>query len=266
MPSPRQFTLDDEPTPPPPPVSTTANDADDALSDVADTVVSEIPEPQQHAIDQAIADNAKESGGETVSGDVGELDALGVPWNREYHATGKDGKGVKTAKGTWRRRRGLGGSASHVATPTSKAATAAPVGPTQHELACRQGGMMAARLLVHVSMGIGGPEFAPRMIEGPGGMVINEMQTLEVAFGDYFLAKDIEDLPPGWALCGALAFYYLPRFQMPQTKEKARGFAAWLKGKWADWRVGKMKKKWNGEAKREQPKETEAQRDESRTP
>ena len=127
---------------------------------------------------------------------------------------------------------------------------------------------MAARLLVHVSMGIGGPEFAPRMIEGPGGIQINEMMTLEVAFGDYFLAKDIEDLPPGWALCGALAFYYLPRFQMPQTQEKARGFVAWIKGKYADWKVGRMKKKWNG---KEQPKaaeegETHEQREDARTP
>lgn len=99
--------------------------------------------------------------------------------------------------------------------------------------------MMAARVLVNISVGVGGEDFVPRMLEGPGGVKINEMEALESAFGDYFLAKDIEDLPPGWALAGVLAMYYLPRLQMPKTRERAKGFFAWCKAKWASWRLRK---------------------------
>lgn len=99
--------------------------------------------------------------------------------------------------------------------------------------------MMAARLMVNISVGLGGADFVPRVLKGPGGIEINELQTLEMAFGDYFLAKNIEDLPPGWALAGALSMYYLPRLQMPATQERAKGFIAWCKAKYASWKMRK---------------------------
>lgn len=208
---------------------------------VADTMVSELPEPQQHAIDEAQRESA--ATGADVAVDV---DALGIPWNPEVHATGADGKGVRTQKGTWRKRRGIHGTASVLNTPSAAKAAPADAPPDPeverhkaNELACRQGGMMAARLLVNISVGIGGEDFIPRKLSGPGGVEINELQTLEQAFGDYFVAKDIGDLPPGWMLVGVLSMYYLPRFQMPKTQQRAKGFFAWCKAKWASWRLRK---------------------------
>lgn len=209
----------------------------------AETLVGEMPEPQQHAIDEAQREAAADGG----AGPAVDTDALGVPWNPELHATGADGKGVRTTRGTWRKRRGLAGSASVLNTSgAAKGGDAAqpaedPVAKAHaaNELACRKGGMMAARILVNISVGIGGDDFRPRMLEGPDGAKINELEAIESAFGDYFIAKDIGDLPPGWMLVGVLSMYYLPRFQMPRTKEKARGFFAWCKAKWVSWRLRK---------------------------
>src|SRR5271156_44693 len=87
---------------------------------LADQITQEIPEPQQHAISQAIDDAAKDPT-QNISPGAVELDALGIPWNASEHATGADGKGVRTAKGTWRKRRGLKGSASHLNTSAANA-------------------------------------------------------------------------------------------------------------------------------------------------
>lgn len=210
--------------------------------ETAETLVNEMPEPQQHAIDEAQRETVAEGG----TGPAVDVDALGVPWNSAIHATGADGKGVRTAKGTWRKRRGLAGSASVLnTTGTARAAEAAPAPDPVAEqykanaLASRQGGMMAARLLVNISVGLGGEDFIPRMLKGPGGVEINEMESLESAFGDYFIAKQITDMPPGWMLVGVLSMYYLPRLQMPRTRERAKGFFAWCKAKWASWRLRK---------------------------
>lgn len=210
------------------------------VSSHADDIAEELPEPQQHAIDQA----QREQGDDVAaSGGAMDVDALGIPWNPQIHSTGKDGKGVKTAKGTWRKKRGIAGSASQLntgAAPASDAGAAAPsqpAGPSQHEIACRRGGMMAARLQVQLSVGIGGEVFIPRLLKGPGGIDINEMEMLEQSWGDYFVAKGVEDLPPGWALFGAMAMYYLPRLNTPQVRERAGGFIGWIKAKYASWRL-----------------------------
>jgi hypothetical protein len=219
-------------------------------------MVHSLPEPQQHAIDQATAEQTE------AAGATGDIDALGIPWNAEIHATGKDGKGVKTAKGQWRRRRGVAGTASVLGGPGATvtkdpAAEQAATASASKELACRQGGMMAARLLVNISVGVGGPEFMPRILQGPGGIKYDEIEVLSSAFGDYFVAKDIQDLPPGWMLAGALAMYYLPRFQMPETQKRARSFAGWLRDKWHAFRFRRIKRR-TGERDKNTPQQETA--------
>ena len=115
---------------------------------------------------------------------------------------------------------------------------------------------MASRLLVRFSVGLGGPDFMPGILTGPGGVSINEQEMLDGAFADYFAAKGWEDLPPGWALFGALSMYYLPRFQMPRTKERAKGFFSWVRDRYQAWRFRRGEKqsaKHNGAARPKPP-------------
>jgi len=42
-----------------------------------------------------------------------EIDALGLPWDERIHATGRDGRGVMTDKGVWRKKRGLNQLVEH---------------------------------------------------------------------------------------------------------------------------------------------------------
>src|ERR1700679_4199313 len=104
------FTLDDKPA-----TNGTAN-----LDAIGDLPPTEIPEPQQHAIDEAANKQDPDNPQETVSPGSVEIDALGIPWNPSEHSTGADGKGIKTAKGTWRKRRGIKGSASYLNTDAAK--------------------------------------------------------------------------------------------------------------------------------------------------
>lgn len=59
-----------------------------------------------------------------------ELDSTGLPWDARIHATGKDGKGVLTAKGPWRAKRGLNQLTAHKIEAELRAALAAPGAPT----------------------------------------------------------------------------------------------------------------------------------------
>jgi hypothetical protein len=63
---------------------------------------------------------------------------------------------------------------------------------------------------------------------------------LEHAFGEYFVAKQWGDLPPGLALCAALAMYTLPRFAMPNTKTRLQKFKEWAARKYGAWKGARL--------------------------
>jgi hypothetical protein len=230
------------------------------LDKLGDELTNEIPEPQQHAIDQAISDAVKNPDVPGAASGSVELDALGVPWNSAEHATGADGKGVRTAKGTWRKRRGLKGSPSHLNTgaantssPADKEAEQAAVNAQTAEKQNRMAGAMAGTMLVRMSAAIGGQEFLPRVVTVPGGLTYNEEQFLQQAFGDYFVAKGISDIPPGLVLCSALMMYYLPRFQSPEVRQRGSRIVRWFKDK-GEWLYFKFKYRKSGGKPPEQEK------------
>jgi hypothetical protein len=202
------------------------------LDVVGDELVAEIPEPQQHAIDQAAADNQQENPNAAPL----EVDLLGVPWDSTLHATdSKTGKGILTAKGSWRKRRGLKGSPSHLNTGPAAAPSEPKEDPTVTEKRTleqqnRMAGVMAGTMLVRLSTAVGGKEFLPRTIT-TAGVTYSEEEFLQNAFGDYFVAKGISDIPPGMVLASALCMYYLPRFQEPAVREKGSRFVSWCKGR-----------------------------------
>jgi hypothetical protein len=207
--------------------------ADDLLTQTGESLIAEIPEPQQHAIDQAATDTAAEGGATAASV---ELDALGVPWNPEIHATSATtGKGVRTAKGAWRKRKGIKGSASYINDGAPKTDTKEPdqaeVARATAEQQSRMAGAMVAQTMIYISIGIGGDEFAPKDIRIPGGNVYNEKDMLSQVWGDYFAAKGVVDIPPGIALLGGLSMYYLPRLREPKVRERGGKFVRWIKEK-----------------------------------
>jgi hypothetical protein len=205
---------------------------DNTLSDAHEDIASDLPEPQQHAIDeaqrQAASEAAANGGGENIS-----VDALGVPWDPAIHATGSDGAGIRTNKGAWRKKRGVGGSASTfnrgAGAPSAQAAADPAAEREQIERAsaetqARLAGAMMAQLQIRLSVGIGGVHFLPRELRIPGAPPINESEMLTAAWGDYFVARGITMLPPWAALLGAMSMYYLPRFNEPEVRAKAGGF------------------------------------------
>jgi hypothetical protein len=199
---------------------------------LADAITQEIPEPQQHAINQAIEEAKSDP---TAAPGPVEIDVLGVPWNSAEHATGADGKGVRTAKGTWRKRRGLKGSASHLNTSAANASEAKEDPSVTEKRALenqnRMAGAAAATILIRISTAIGGDEFQPRIVSLPGGINYSEEQFLQGAFGDYFVAKGYTDIPPGAVLASALVMYYSPRFRSPEVRSRFGRMTSWVKEK-----------------------------------
>jgi hypothetical protein len=207
------FTLDDDPT----------------LNAAHDDIASDQSPPQQHAIDEAQRQQASEAAA-NGAGESIELDALGIPWDPSIHAKGKDGRGVKSkTTGAWKKRRGLGGSASTLSrgagqTQPDPAAEREQIEQASAETQARMAGAMMAQLQIRLSVGIGGVHFLPRELRIPGAPPINEAEMLTAAWGDYFVARGVTMLPPWAALLGAMSMYYLPRFNEPEVRERAGGF------------------------------------------
>jgi hypothetical protein len=55
----------------------------------------------------------------------------------------------------------------------------------------------------------------------------------------YLRHKQSEDLPPGLALCFAIASYAGKRVTKPNTQTRLRLYFAWIKAKWGAWKFGR---------------------------
>lgn len=213
-----------------------APDGDD-VSNVAARILDEMPAPQEHAIAQAAEPSTDAPASDPAPSPAhvfGELDASGTAWNPEVHATGADGKGVKTAKGLWRRRRGVSaGRASIVGAPSRAADPPAEAQAVQ----ARAAGAACAHTLFMLGQAFGGKEWAPRQNES-----VNEVTMMEKAFGDYFVAKGYTEFPPGLALSIAVSAYALPRFAMPETRSRMTRAKQWIAAKYIAWKDRKKAK------------------------
>lgn len=204
------------------------------ISSIADDILGSMPTPQPAAMEQARAENASTEPNPTAT-PSGETDSSGAAWNPEIHATGADGKGVKTAKGEWRRRRGAAGRSSVVG---RKAADVPPA--QQNDTAARAAGVACAHSLFMFGRMLGGEEWAPRKIEEKGTVLLDESKMMEQAWGDYFVATGKTDFPPGLALTMACSAYILPRFTMPMTKSRIQKAKEWAVHKYVSWKMRKQ--------------------------
>jgi hypothetical protein len=204
------------------------------LDAIAATLVSEKPEVQPHAIAQADAERAAAVG----------KDSQGNDFNPAIHAVNADGSPRKTMTGRYALKRGRKSDSDKSAdSSTSAKGIVLPGGKpsmTAKEQSARSGGVGAANLLLMVSVGLGGDEWQPRKDEKSG---LDEKAMLEQAFGDFFVAKGYEDLPPGWALVAALGMYAMPRFHMPKTQTRMQKLRAWIGAKIGAWKANRVGKR-----------------------
>ena len=160
----------------------------------------------------------------------GEKDALGMAWNAAEHATGKDGKGVKTATGEWRKKRRskIGGATKSATSATAPAVDASgkPVLTDAQKQQAMLAGVVVAECIFQSAQAFGGKEWEPRL------KPIDERTNMQGAWGTYFVAKGITDMPPSLVLLVALGGYMLPRFtnheEFPDTRTRVQKVREWV--------------------------------------
>jgi len=208
------------------------------LASIANTLADAMPAVQEHAIleSQRQADEVK-----ARYADLRDTD--GNAFDPKIHKVGADGEPTLSAKNKLVKRPGRKAGADATAPKSFIGAPGASsplsTGPSQEatsQMQARAAGNMAANLLMQLGLIAGGDEWQPRKDISTG---LDEKIMLESAFGDYFLAKGIIDIPPGMVLTVAIGGYMLPRFTMPKTRTRLERATMWAKKKWADRKLRK---------------------------
>lgn len=198
---------------------------DDVLLGAADTIMSEAPDVQQHAVDE------HESQQQTADADV-ETDAEGTPFDGRIHT------GTKLKNGTWRLKRNPSAEGSRVVNPrASKSKTEAVAVDTteiDNDAKAIASGKAAAHLIFMLGQTLGGQEWKPQQAE---------IEFQEGAWIGYARASNMQDIPPGLILCIALASYAGPRFAQPETRARVGKVRNWFGLRIAKWKIKKELKK-----------------------
>lgn len=192
----------------------------DSVDAVHDETLAQSPEANQDAIDAQAEEEL-----ETLREQAGNTDKDGTIFDADIHAVNAAGEPSVTPTGKFRKKRG-----SVVATKSAAAKT------IQDEAAARAAGVLAADLMVGTSVALLGDEWIPLGESGEQEPIkYDEHSMLRKAFGDYFVAKNISDFPPGIALSIAVSSYAGAR--LAGGKEtKSRLSKAWT------WTSDKFKK------------------------
>lgn len=222
------------------------------LSGIADTLVDQMPDVQEHAISEAGEQARAEAA-------IGPVDTDGNPFDAGIHKVSPDGTPTLSPKGKLIKKPGrkagstgaprstVGGQGNSVISQTATGPSASDV----QRMQARQAGNAAANLLMTVGIITGGEEWQPRHDVQSG---LNEKLMLEQAFGDYFCAKGITDIPPGFALTFAIFGYALPRLTMPKTQTRMGKAKGAIKKWWINRKLKKHGMKAEETEKREESK------------
>lgn len=198
------------------------------LDAISESIGDESPTPNLGAIE------ADKNEAESAKAEYAHLrDADGNPFDPDIHVTQADGSPSLTKRGKLRKRPGRkAGQSSGTTASASRLKT--PEGGTaevtmRQRQQARMSGAAAANALIMLGVTVGGDEWQPIANRAEG---IDEREQLQIAFGDYFEAKGMNDIPPGVALSIAVVAYAAPRFTMPKTQSKFQRFrenvAAWI--------------------------------------
>lgn len=192
-----------------------------SLDAIASELADESPAPNVAAIE------AEKEKSEAFKREFAHLrDRDGNPFDPAIHATNADGTPKLTANGKLRKRPGRkSGDSVGVSSksrlggiPGASAPVTSAEGITHEQRAqARAAGVSAANALITLGVALGGDEWQPIVNHEQG---IDERAQLENAFGAYFEAKGLRDIPPGVALTIAVGAYALPRFTRPKTQKR----------------------------------------------
>jgi len=220
-------------------------DARESSADVeqlATTLATSMPDVQEHAVAQAAREQQATESAQT--------DKSGALFDPAIHVAGADGKPTITVRGTFALKRGRK-SPSASAAPSAPSARnsmlggpAAPPSPQAmqmqqqqaQEAQSRAAGVAAAELLFMCGRMIGGEEWEPMQNKAVG---LDERTMMHGAFGDYFVASGVKDIPPGAALTFCICAYIAPRFAMPKTQTRYQK----VKGAIVTWWVNRKLRK-----------------------
>lgn len=205
------------------------------ISAIGNTLVEDMPEVQQHAIDQEAEQQAEKIAEHT--GPDAPKDKNGATFDPAIHKVDKQGNPTLTKLGNLILKPGRKAGKSTTGASVVNTPGSAPTDPAiQKRAESRAAGVASANLILMLGVGIGGDEWQPRVDEKQG---LNEKTMLEGAFGDYFEATGKTDIPPGMALTVAIGAYALPRFTMPKTQSRVGIFKKWITKKIANRRLKK---------------------------
>lgn len=195
---------------------------------IADTLTDSMPEVQEHAIAQEAQQQAEEK---AQWSDLRDRD--GNPFDPAVHKTNKDGEPTLSPKGLLIKKPGRKpGQSTTKPVGSVVGGHGKPADPTiaaaaEKEGKARLAGAGMANMFIATSVMVMGEEWAPKQGEvkiGDTIVPVDEKAQLEQVFGDWCVATDQGDLPPGLALAAGLLIYSAPRFNQPQTKARTQGW------------------------------------------
>jgi hypothetical protein len=157
-------------------------------------------------------------------------ESLPAGFDPEIHDIDKNGAPRLTPTGRFKKKRS---TRKRPETPRGQSSVALPsnqstdnvVSDAAMKQQCVLCGHYAANSLITIGYLIGGDEFEPALDKDTG---LDERVFLETAFGDYFVAKNITDFPPGITLALAITAYITPRLPKPKTQSKLKKIKTWF--------------------------------------
>lgn len=199
---------------------------------LAENLISEMPEPQEHAIEQensstpdAGTPDASQTNRPTgtVHGDLRDVD--GNSFDPNVHVTDESGQPKLTSSGKLKKKRKPRASKSRVAQVES------PIKPDEDiETQARMAAAATVEAIGMMGRMLGGDEWAfVRNVE----LGVDERAQGIDAFTTYYKAKGVTDVPPGVIIAIWGLGYIGPRMAMPQTKSRLQLAWSWIKTKFA---------------------------------
>lgn len=216
-----------------------------AVASAGAQIMEAEPEPQQHAIDQSIAEQASSTGSDSSAPAASvpnppasapasdKVDSAGTVFDPSKHT------GSKLKDGTWRLKKAAKSASASVVGKPGTSATTGNSGDV--EAAAHASAVVTNQLIEGMCRGL---------IDGDEWLQTEaERKYQEGVWKAYYIAKGAVDLPPGLLVCVALLSYAGPRLRAPKTSEKVGRIRKWIGLRYGAWKLRRELKKRGIDAK-----------------